>query len=45
MAKYLSTETNTTKSTDAVIDMFPNGHNTYGNKILNQVGWISITEK
>ena len=44
IARYLSTETNTTSNTEAVIDMFPKGQRTYGNKSLNQPGWSSITE-
>ena len=44
MARYLSTETKTTSNTEAVIDMFPKGQRTYGNKSLNQPGWSSITE-
>ena len=45
MARYLSTETKTTSNTEAVIDMFPKGQRTYGNKSLNQPGWYSITVK
>ena len=45
MAKYRSTETNTTNSTEAVIDMFPNGQSTYGNNNLNHLGSDSITNK
>ena len=44
MARYRSTETNTTNSTEAVIDMFPNGQSTYGNNNLNHLGSESITK-
>ena len=45
MARYRSTETNTTNSTEAVIDIFPNGQSTYGNNSLNHLGSESITKK
>ena len=45
IARYRSTETNTTNSTEAVIDMFPNGQSTYGNNNLNHLGSESITKK
>ena len=45
IARYRSTETNTTNSTEAVMDMFPNGQSTYGNNNLNHLGSESITTK